>query len=302
MNPLQSLLDESPPYVLIDGAMGTKLMQEGLANGEAPELWNVERPDKVRAIHQAYVDAGAQVIVTNTFGGSPFRLKMHNLADRTVELNKAGAELVRQVADAAPHKVLAAASMGPSGELMQPLGLLTFEAARDGFAQQAEGLVAGGVDLLWIETMSDVKEVRAAVEGIRKVTDLPIVATMTFDTRGFTMMGTSPVQALDAMMDMDLIAYGGNCGNGPEEIKGVIKAMHEHAPDALLVAKSNAGLPRVKGGDIIYDGTPEVMADYALRIYELGARVIGACCGSTPAHIAAMGQALENAYKQTATA
>lgn len=301
MNPLQSLLDENPPYVLIDGAMGTSLMNVGLANGESPELWNVEHPDRVRAIHQAYVDAGSQVILANTFGGSPFRLKLHNLTERTVELNRAGAEIVREVADAAPHKVFAAGSMGPSGELMQPLGLLTFEEARDGFAQQAEGLAAGGVDLLWIETMSALDEVRAAVEGARMATDLPIVATMTFDTRGFTMMGTSPAQAADALVDMDLIAIGGNCGNGPEEIKGVIESMHERVPDALLVAKANAGLPHVQGGDIVYDGTPEVMADYAVRVYELGARVIGACCGSTPAHIAAMGRALERAFKQTAT-
>ncbi|HQA67458.1 MAG TPA: homocysteine S-methyltransferase family protein, partial [Aggregatilineales bacterium] len=160
---------------------------------------------------------------------------------------------------------------------------------------QAAALEAGGVDVLWIETMSDLQEVRAAVEGARQASSLPIVVTMTFDTRGFTMMGVSPAAAVDALQEMGLVAFGGNCGNGPAEIEGVIKAMHERNPEAVLVAKSNAGIPEMIGGEISYSGTPAVMAEHAVRIVELGARIIGACCGSTPEHIRAMREALEAA-------
>jgi len=294
MNPLQALLDEYP-YVLADGAMGTMLMNAGLEHGESPERWNVEHPDRVRAVHEAYINAGSQIVLTNTFGGSPFRLKLHKLDDRVAELNRAGAEIARNAADAAGRRVAVAGSMGPSGELIEPLGTLSVEEARDGFAQQAAALEAGGVDVLWIETMSDLQEVRAAVEGARQASSLPIVVTMTFDTRGFTMMGVSPAAAVDALQEMGLVAFGGNCGNGPAEIEGVIKAMHERNPEAVLVAKSNAGIPEMIGGEISYSGTPAVMAEHAVRIVELGARIIGACCGSTPEHIRAMREALEAA-------
>lgn len=296
MNALQSLLAEHP-YVLADGAMGTMLMAAGLEHGESPERWNVEHPDRIAAVHQAYVDAGSQIVLSNTFGGNPFRLKLHGLSSRVAELNRAGAEIVRRVADGAGRPVVAAGSMGPSGELMEPLGTLTFEAARDGFAEQAAALEAGGVDVLWVETMSDLQEVRAAVEGAQQATSLPVVATMTFDTRGFTMMGVSPVQALDMLQALGLAAFGGNCGNGPAEIEGVIRAMHERAPGDVLVAKSNAGIPEVVGGEIVYSGTPEVMARHAVTIYELGARIIGGCCGSTPDHIRAMREALQAALQ-----
>jgi len=294
MNPLQALLDEYP-YVLADGAMGTMLMNAGLEHGESPERWNVEHPDRVRAVHEAYINAGSQIVLTNTFGGSPFRLKLHKLDDRVAELNRAGAEIARNAADAAGRRVVVAGAMGPSGELIEPLGTLSVEEARDGFAQQAAALEAGGVDVLWIETMSDLQEVRAAVEGARQASSLPIVVTMTFDTRGFTMMGVSPAAAVDALQEMGLVAFGGNCGNGPAEIEGVIKAMHERNPEAVLVAKSNAGIPEMIGGEISYSGTPAVMAEHAVRIVELGARIIGACCGSTPEHIRAMREALEAA-------
>lgn len=275
--------------------MGTMLMNAGLEHGESPERWNVEHPDRVRAVHEAYINAGSQIVLTNTFGGSPFRLKLHKLDDRVAELNRAGAEIARNAADAAGRRVVVAGSMGPSGELIEPLGTLSVEEARDGFAQQAAALEAGGVDVLWIETMSDLQEVRAAVEGARQASSLPIVVTMTFDTRGFTMMGVSPAAAVDALQEMGLVAFGGNCGNGPAEIEGVIKAMHERNPEAVLVAKSNAGIPEMIGGEISYSGTPAVMAEHAVRIVELGARIIGACCGSTPEHIRAMREALEAA-------
>lgn len=292
MTLLDSLL-ASEECLLADGAMGTMLMAAGLERGDPPEEWNVLHPDRVRAVHRGYIEAGAQIILTNSFGGSRFRLKRHGLQERVAELNRAAAEVARAEADAASHVVVVAGSMGPSGEFLEPLGGMTFEEARDGFAEQAAALTEGGVDVLWIETMSDLKEVQAAVEGARSVSHLPVVTTMTFDTRGRTMMGVTPVQALEVLRGWHPLALGGNCGNGPAEIEGVIQAMHAADPSVILVAKSNAGIPKLVDGEIVYSGTPEVMAGYALRVRALGARIIGACCGSTPAHVRAMAEALE---------
>ncbi len=294
MNKIQEFLADSP-YLLIDGAMGTMLMSVGLESGAPPESWNVDHPDRIRAVHRSYIEAGSRLILTNSFGGTSFRMKLHNLQDRVHELNAAAAANARAEADAASHKVLVGGSIGPTGELLIPLGEMSYEEARASFAEQAAGLAAGGVDILWIETMSDLNEVKAAVEGIRSVTDLPIVATMTFDTNGHTMMGVSPTKAVEALGALDLAAIGGNCGNGPEEIKGVIAAMRARNPELLFVAKSNAGLPKWENNSLVYDGTPEVMAQYALQVRELGASIIGACCGSSPDHIKAMAEALSAA-------
>ncbi|RME08275.1 MAG: betaine--homocysteine S-methyltransferase [Anaerolineae bacterium] len=292
MNPLLQLLQRNEP-ILLDGAMGTMLMAAGLTQGDPPEEWNVLHPDRVQAIHQAYVDAGSRLILTNSFGGTRFRLEMHNLQDRVYELNKAAAENARAVADAAPHTVVVAGSMGPTGQLFEPMGLLTFEEAKEAFAEQARGLADGGVDVFWVETMSDLDEVRAAVEGARSVSDLPIVATMSFDTHGHTMMGVSPQKAAEVLSQLDVVALGANCGTGSDELEKAIAAMHEAFPDLILVAKANAGIPQVaRGGQVSYTGTPEVMAEYALHVRDLGARLIGACCGSTPEHIRAMAEAL----------
>src|SRR5689334_836548 len=219
-NRFLDLLARGGPIVA-DGGMGTMLMEAGLLFGDPPEQWNV-MPDKrphVLAVHRGYIEAGAQIILTNSFGGSPFRLKLHNLHGRVFELNRAAAELARE---AAGESAVVAGSIGPSGELFEPMGALTYAAAVEGFAAQAEGLAAGGADVLWVETMSDLNEVRAAVEGARRATSLPVVATMTFDTRGFTMMGVSPADAVNALAELDLAAIGGNCGNGPAEIEAVI--------------------------------------------------------------------------------
>jgi methionine synthase I (cobalamin-dependent) len=291
MNTFESLLSNNP-YLVADGAMGTTLMFAGLDSGEAPERWNLTHPDRVRAVHRSYIRAGAQVVLTNSFGGSRFRLKLHGLQDQVAELNRVAAELARVEADAAPHPVAVAGSMGPSGELFEPMGVLSFAEARDGFAEQAAALAEGGVDVLWIETMSDLQEVQAAVMGARDVSDLPIVTTMTFDTNGHTMMGVSPVQALESMRELGPIALGGNCGNGPDEIEGVIKAMRAADPTVILVAKSNAGIPEYVDGELCYAGTPELMAQHALRVRDLGAKIIGGCCGNSPEHVQAMAKAL----------
>ncbi len=313
-NRFLDLLANNDGPIIADGGMGTMLMAVGLLFGDPPEQWNMlpEKQSHIRAIHRGYLDAGAQIILTNSFGGSPFRLKLHNLHGQVFELNRAAAELAR--AEAGDRVV--AGDIGPSGELFEPMGALTYAAAVAGFAAQAAGLAAGGVDLLWIETMSDLNEVRAAVAGARQaVPDLPVVATMTFDTRGFTMMGVSPAEAVAVLAELGLAAGGGNCGNGPDEIEGVIHGMRvaleaggwgleTHSPRSPasslqspasrfpLIAKSNAGMPEIIDGRAVYSGTPEVMAEYARRVRALGADIIGACCGSTPDHIRAMAQAL----------
>jgi methionine synthase I (cobalamin-dependent) len=309
------LLDRGEPIVA-DGGMGTMLMAVGLLFGDPPEQWNVlpEKQQHIRAVHRGYLDAGAQIILTNSFGGTPFRLKLHNLQDRVFELNRAAAELAR--AEAGDGAVVAG-SLGPSGELFEPLGALTYDAAVAGFAAQAAGLAAGGADVLWIETMSDLNEVRAAVAGARQAApELPVVATMTFDTRGFTMMGVSPADAVAALTELGLAAIGGNCGNGPAEIEGVVHGMRaaldardlglaasndsistSRRPQAAslpLIAKSNAGIPEIVDGRAVYSGTPAIMAAYARRVRALGADIIGACCGSTPTHVRAMAEALRS--------
>jgi len=294
MNKLEQLLATNE-YLIADGGMGTMLMAAGLEQGDPPEMWNVLHPGRIRAVHDGYIEAGAQIILTNSFGGTCFRLKLHKLQDRAFELNKAAAELARAAADAVNHPVVVGGSIGPSGEIMEPVGALCYNEAVAGFAEQAAGLAAGGVDVLWVETMSDISEVRAAVQGCREATDLPIVATMTFDTNGRTMMGITPVQAFTELSAMNLTALGGNCGNGPGEIEGVVQAMYATNQTYPLVAKSNAGIPEYVHGHLHYNGTPEVMADYAVKVRNYGARIIGACCGSTPAHIAAMRDALDNA-------
>jgi len=292
MNPLKKLLETGQP-ILLDGAMGTMLMEAGLEQGDPPEGWNVSHPDRVRTIHRSYIQAGSRVVLTNSFGGTRFRLEMHNLQDRVIELNKAAALNARAEADAAPDIVVVAGSMGPTGQLFEPMGTLTFEEAKAAFAEQAKGLAEGGVDVFWVETMSDLNEVKAAVEGARSVSDLPIVTTMSFDTHGHTMMGVSPVKAIETLGVLDVIAIGANCGTGSDELEVAVKAMREAKPDAIIVAKANAGLPQVvRGGEIVYNGTPEVMAQYARNVRDMGVTMIGGCCGSTPRHIRAMAEAL----------
>ncbi len=278
--------------LILDGAMGTMLMQAGLADGTCPELWNETEPVKVQAVHKAYIAAGSQLVLTNTFGGTRFRFERHGLEGRVYELNKAAGELLRAVVDAAPHPVVAAGSIGPTGEMMKPMGTLTFEDAKEAFRVQAQALADGGVDIIWVETMSDLNEVKAAIEVAQEVTDLPVAATMTFDTRGRTMMGVKPEQMIAEFADYGLAAIGANCGNGPDEIEEVITKMRAAAPDVPLIAKANAGMPKIQDGEVVFDGTPEIMAEYAQRVKDCGANLIGGCCGNNPTHIAAMATAL----------
>jgi 5-methyltetrahydrofolate--homocysteine methyltransferase len=294
MPTIQGLLEKNG-YLVTDGAMGTVLFAAGLEQGDPPELWNLKHPERVAEVHQAYLQAGSQIILTNTFGGSRLRLALHKAESHVAAANKAAAEILRQVADHSEKEILVAGDIGPTGEVLAPYGELDFQDAKDAFQEQSAALIAGGVDLIWIETMSDLEEVRAAVEGIRLVSkDFPIVTTMTFDTHGRTMMGVTPEKAFETLSGFGTAALGGNCGNGPEEIIEVVTKMRAIDQETILVAKANAGIPELVQGKAVYRASPETMADYAIQAYEAGARVIGACCGSTPDHIAAISQALNN--------
>ncbi len=291
MDKLNTLLQSGKP-ILLDGAMGTMLMDAGLEAGDSPEEWNALHPDKVRLIHRAYIQAGSRIILTNTFGGTSVRMETHGLGNRVIELNKKAAENARAEADAAPHPVLVAGSMGPTGQLLEPLGTLRVSEAEKSFADQAAGLAEGGVDLFWVETMSDLSEVKAAVAGIRSVSDLPIAATMSFDSHGRTMMGVSPEQAVKELGELNIQLLGANCGTGSDELINAIKEMRSANPDLPLIAKANAGIPHMVGTEVVYNGSPEVMAAYAADAWKEGATLIGGCCGSSPDHVRAMAEAL----------
>jgi methionine synthase I (cobalamin-dependent) len=282
--------------LIADGATGTNLFARGLETGDAPELWNVDFPERVLDHHQAMVRAGADLILTNTFGGTRHRLKLHKSQDRVAELNRAAAVLARKAADEADHPVLVAGSMGPTGEIMQPVGELDPADAADAFGDQAVALAEGGADVLWIETMSSTEEAAAAIEGAAK-TGLPIVCTMTFDTNGRTMMGITPegAAAFYAASQPSLAACGANCGNGFGELVAAVAGIDAAAEGSqVLVAKANCGNPEYVDGEIRYTGTPEIMKNYARLARDAGARIIGGCCGSTPEHIAALVEALRD--------
>jgi 5-methyltetrahydrofolate--homocysteine methyltransferase len=291
MNRLSQLF-EGHGLVLFDGGMGTLLQERGLDDGGCGELWNVERPDQVVAIHEEYAAAGATILTTNTFGGTRPRLAMNGLEDRVVELSRAGAALAREVADR--HDALVAGGLGPTGELMAPLGALSPDDARAIFVEQLEGLLSGGIDMVLIETMSDLSEVEAAVAAARQCApDLPIVTTLSFDTNLRTMMGVTPAAAVGSLAAQGVDGVGANCGRGPEEMEAIAaQLVAARVDDVLLVAQTNAGLPQLVGDRFEYDVPPQALATHALHLRELGIDLIGACCGSSPGHTAAMRAAL----------
>ena len=286
---------ETRSVILADGATGTNMFALGLTSGDAPEFWNVDHPDRVATLHQSFVDAGSELFLTNSFGGNCHRLKLHKAEDRVTELNEAAARIAREVADAAPRDVIVAGSMGPTGELFEPLGPLSVEGGIAAFEEQARALANGGADILWIETMSSREEVEAALHG-GAVTGLPMVCTLSFDTNGSTMMGITPTDfvALCRELGPSPAAYGTNCGVGPAEVVAGILALRGAAhDDDLLVAKANCGIPEFVDGAIRYGGTAELMADYACLAVDAGARIIGGCCGTTPDIVRAMRDAVD---------
>jgi len=281
------------PWLLADGATGSNLFERGLRSGDAPELWNTEYPERIAELHRAFVEAGADIILTNSFGGTRHRLKLHKAEDRVAELNEKAARIARTEADRTARVVLVGGSMGPTGEILEPLGPLSLDAAREAFAEQATALARGGADILWIETMSSVEETEAAIAGAR-TTGLPVVATLSFDTNGRTMMGVTPSELAGLHRKHQLAACGSNCGTGPSELVAcIVNLATASEPSAVLVAKANCGIPQFRDGEIRFNGTPELMAQYARLSLDSGARIIGGCCGTTPEHLRVMRQALE---------
>ncbi|MDQ4052819.1 MAG: homocysteine S-methyltransferase family protein [Actinomycetota bacterium] len=281
--------------VLLDGAMGTLLQDSGLEDGAPGELWNLENPEAIRAAHAAYAQVGARLLTTNTFGGTRPRLDMHGLGDRVGEVNRTAAQLARSVAD--ERGLLVAGDLGPTGELLAPLGTLSPEEAQALFAEQLIGLVEGGIHLVLVETLSDLGEADAALAAAREVApELPVAVTMSFDTNLRTMMGVRPGDAVAHLAAGGADAVGANCGRGPEEMELIAEEMVQaRTGDLLLVAQSNAGLPHVVGDHFEYDASAGDLAAHATRLAELGIDLVGGCCGSTPAHIAAMAATLTSA-------
>lgn len=275
--------------VVTDGATGTMLQRAGLPAGAPSELWVLENPDGIRNLHRGYLEAGSDAILTDTFGGTRLKLDNNRLGENVVEINRSAAKLAKEMAG---DKALVFGDIGPTGKILEPLGPLTYAEALKTFAEQAKALIEGGVDAIVIETMSDLTEAKAAIEGVRQVSNIFVVATMSFDTRGRTMMGIKPTLAARELLALGVDVIGANCGRTLEETLTAIKEMRQAAPHAMLWAKPNAGLPHMEGGDTIYDVTPEVMAEYALKFKAEGVRFFGGCCGSTPAHIRAVAQAL----------
>jgi 5-methyltetrahydrofolate--homocysteine methyltransferase len=279
--------------LLADGATGTSLFAMGLAAGEAPEIWNLEHPERVRALHQGFVDAGVDIILTNSFGGNARRLMLHGLQDRAREINRLAAQHARAVADAAGRSIVVAGSVGPTGDLFEPMGVLTEPMAIEVFSDQIAGLKEGGADVAWIETMSSLEEIRGAATAAARV-GLPYTFTASFDTAGRTMMGVTPAALVEFAQSLDPrpVAIGANCGVGAADLVMSVLAMTARAAGIPIIAKANAGVPQFVGEHIRYSGTPELMADYVGLAADSGARIIGGCCGTTFAHLLAMRDAL----------
>jgi 5-methyltetrahydrofolate--homocysteine methyltransferase len=289
-----SRLLSTRPWLLADGATGTNLFNMGLSSGEPPEMWNLDEADKIRALYTGAVDAGSDLFLTNTFGGNASRLKLHNLQGQVHELNRVGAALAREIADASGRVVVVAGSVGPTGEIFEPMGTLTHALAVEMFHEQAEGLKAGGADVLWVETMSAPEEYKAAAEAAA-LAGMPWCGTMSFDTAGRTMMGvtSSAMAAMVEKLPNPPIAYGANCGVGASDLLRTVLGFAAQGSERPLIAKGNAGIPKYHDGHIHYDGTPALMAEYAVLARDAGVRIIGGCCGTMPEHLLAMRHALE---------
>ena len=297
MDKLSELLS-TRDWLMADGATGTNLFNMGLSSGEPPELWNVDRPDNIRTLYRSAVEAGSDIFLTNTFGGNAARLKLHNAQGRVRELNRVGASLGREIADAAGRPVVVAGSVGPTGEIFEPMGTLTHAVAVEIFHEQAEGLKEGGADVLWVETISAPEEFKAAAEAAR-LAGMPWCGTMSFDTAGRTMMGVTSAGLSDLVDTLPYppLAFGANCGVGASDLMRTVMGFIAHGAHRPVIAKGNAGIPKYHDGHIHYDGTPELMAEYAVLARDAGVRIIGGCCGTMPEHLKAMRAALESRPK-----
>ncbi len=292
---------EEKGYLLADGATGTNLFDMGLESGYPPELWNLEHPDRVKLNHQNFLEAGSDILLTNSFGANEFRLSLHGDEDKVNEINHKAAEIAIESAENSNQEVFIAGSIGPTGEIIEPLGDLSKERAKDAFLKQSLALKAGGVDFIWIETMSSEEEMEAALFAAQE-TSLPIICSYSFDTHGRSMMGLEPAKLTDltAGFSPSVFGYGANCGIGASELIGSLICFKSYKPDEdmILVAKANCGIPEFSGDKITYNGTPEMMAQYACYAFDMGAKIIGGCCGTTHLHIKAMSESLKN-YKSS---
>ena len=293
-----SKLLESRDWLMADGATGTNLFNMGLSSGEPPEFWNVDQPQNIRTLYKNAVEAGSDIFLTNTFGGNASRLKLHGAQGRVRELNRVGAAIGREIADAAGRTVVVAGSVGPTGEIFEPMGTLTHAVAVEMFHEQAEGLKEGGADVLWVETISAPEEYAAAAEAA-KLAGMPWCGTMSFDTAGRTMMGltSAGMAALVEKMAHPPLAFGAHCGVGASDLMRTVLGFEMINTSRPIIAKGNAGIPKYHDGHIHYDGTPELMADYAVLARDAGVKIIGGCCGTMPEHLKAMRHALENRPK-----
>ena len=286
-------------YLLADGATGTNLFDMGLESGYSPEFWNLEFPERVKANHENFLRAGSDIILTNSFGANKYRLALHNAENKVEELNFEAARLAKESSNKFEKSVFIAGSIGPTGEILEPLGTLTKKDAQSAFKKQALALKDGGADLLWIETMSSEEEMEAALLAAKE-SSLPIICSYSFDTHGKSMMGLEPSQLAELARKYcpDVIGFGANCGIGASELIGSLICFKtsKKNEDLLLVAKGNCGVPEFKGDAIVYNGTPEMMAKYARHARDMGASIIGGCCGTTHVHIKAMSEALQS-YK-----
>lgn len=283
---LQALLQER--VLVMDGAMGTMLQQQGMMPGQCPEMYGIEHPDTLIEIHRQYLEAGADIIETNTFGGNRFKLAEYGLETRVTEINSEAVRLARQ---AAQGRVLVAGNIGPAGKLLKPMGDVDFDDLYDAFREQVTALEKAGADLISIETMSDIGEMRAALIAARQCSRLPVIAHLTFENGGRTMMGTDPVTAVVIMDALQPLAVGANCSGGAQELLPIIKNMAQYTRSFLSV-EPNAGLPCLVEGKTVFPDSAEEMAEYALRLKDAGANIIGGCCGTTPRHIQAMAAVL----------
>ena len=275
--------------LLADGATGTNYQNMGIEPGVAPEEWVVDEPDKVQELHRRFIDAGSELVLTCSFGGSSLRLADEALHGRAVEVNRRAAELAR---DAVGGDVLVAGSLGPTGHLTEPLGPLTHDLAVATYAEQAQALAAGGVDLLVLETFFSLDEGLWAIEGIKSSSDLPLVVSYSFDQGTKTMMGLTPTQVVEAFAPLGIAAIGANCGKSLADTDLIVDELLAAADGLPLWVKPNAGVPRMVGDAVIYDAGPGDLAAHIQGYVDRGVRVVGGCCGSTPEHIAAIARAL----------
>lgn len=282
----------SSKVLVADGATGTNLQKMGLQPGLAPEDLVIDQPDLILKLATAFASAGADILLTCTFGGTRLRMKESNYAQRVSEVNTRAVELTQQAASTGTE-ILVAGSIGPTGLLMKPFGPLSPEEAIAAFTEQVQGLVAGGVDLLVIETMFAFDEADAAYKAARTVTDLPIVVSFSYDRGVRTMMGVKPVEMIKRYKQMGAALVGANCGTSLENMEKVEQEYAAAEPGFPLWIKPNAGLPRMLDGNTVYDVSPGQMGEFAKKYAALGAHVVGGCCGNTPEHIAAIAKAFK---------